>query len=194
MFVGVGSNYTVKSPLYLGTSEAAPEIVVDYRYTPIMTDVSGELPHDRIYAGSEATISAVLTRWNESVMKRLMSNPKFLGIRGKEEFGSVGSMMGYEGYAFPLWIKFPYVTKDQSTDMPPGYRFWSCVFMPDKIMPGTKAKRHQVMFQAQRASAGPESSPEDAPLPQRSSLAIGQEQTYMLYDNNLGSDNLPEID
>src|SRR5262245_7147495 len=70
--------------VYLGTAEDGPDIDITYDYEEVFFDGTGTVPHDRIYEGSEATISAVLTRWNEHTIKNLMSNPFYPGFRGLE--------------------------------------------------------------------------------------------------------------
>lgn len=192
LFVGVG-DLVNKTPLYLGTAESAPQISWRREYELVMNDLGGaRLPLDRTAQGEEATISAVLTRWNESVFSRLMSVPVYTATRGQESTqpgDDLGTVMGQEGFTFPVWITFPYAVSHAAFvgDMPPGYRFWSCINMADAIMPGTRAKKHQVMFQATRAWTA-----KSAPVGSLTESGGGALLARMvLYDNDMSG--LPDI-
>lgn len=120
----------LSAPLFLGHAERSPSIQVRPSHSPIFSDLSGQrVPLDYIYDGEEALISMDLTRFNEAVY-RLIANrgTPGLGTRGLDIPGDIGTLLGTEGRAYPLWIRFPYSAKTAFSNatngaMPGGYRF-----------------------------------------------------------------------
>lgn len=190
LFVGVG-NVSSKEPVYLGTAETAPDIDIQREYEGVPNDLGGSrLPMDRIYEGEEGMVGGVLTRWNEEVIAALMSVPDFEnGTRGLNNQFDLGTLMGSEGFAFPVWVVFPYASKPAFAGMPAGYRFWSCINMSEGIRPGTRAKRHQVLFKAQRSFTT--SSTPSVPYSVQNGVGITA-ATWRLYDHDMSG--LPDID
>jgi hypothetical protein len=136
---------------YLGTAEKQPRIVVDSQFEPLFNDMGGGTPLDYMFQGEEGVVSVVLTRWNETVLRRIRSLPSPGGIPGLNPNGDLGKFMGLEGNTYPLYIQFPYATKAAMLGMPFGYRFWSAYLQgPFEVMPGTTALRKQLIFKCTR--------------------------------------------
>lgn len=146
-----------KQPEYLGTGEEAPDVEISRSFEEVKNDLAGTvLPMDRVYEGQEGMTSVVLNRYNERVLLHCQSIRPGLADNaspGIDEVDNIGTMIGQEGWTYPLWLLFPYATlKPSMADMKPGYRFWSSFLIgPDQIKAGTRAKRVHLMFKHQRA-------------------------------------------
>lgn len=156
LWTGTGGALGANTPQYLGTFEQAPDIDIKGEWDQVMNDLSGsKLPLDRLFEGEEGMVSGVLTRFNWPTLRRLMARPRFVGTPGFNPSGDIGTYMGQEGCSYNLWCLFPYRDKafqGAAGDMPAGIRFLSAFLLsPEKIHGGTKAKKVQVVFQAQRA-------------------------------------------
>ncbi len=190
IFVGISG--TAKSPIYLGTGETAPNIDIKIEYSPVMNDIGGDrLPFDRIYEGSEADISVVLTRWNEPTVAALMSVPNAAGVRGRQTPTDLGTLMGSEGYTFPVWLLFPRSPLNAGgllaqAGMPAGYRFFSCINMGDSMQFGTRANKHHVMVHATRGWNRPGVY---NPAIVGSFNNATADTTFTLYDHNMSQIN-----
>lgn len=121
------------SPVYLGTAERTPRIEVRPGQIPVMNDIGGPVvPFDMMYSGEEAFISADLTRWNNSVLQTILGRPIVGSPPGADSFGSIGTIISYEGMGFVFYIVFPYSSKPAYSTQEAGYRFFSCyVIGPD---------------------------------------------------------------
>lgn len=158
MFAGVLPN---KKPVYLGTAEKAPLLADNYLYDPVFNDIAGQgSPLDKTWQGMTSQVSFVLTRFNYSVVHQIGAGPNFLsGLPGVGVPSHLGHPVGQSGATFPFWILFPYAANPAYPGMPGGHRFWSCTIVMRQIMPGTTAKRIQVVLEADRAFPANSRSP-----------------------------------
>lgn len=134
---------------YLGTAEVAPEITIIPVHKPVYNDLGGEVPFDQSFQGEYATISALLTRWNESVYQHLAARPRYIaGLAGTNALGDTGTLALTEGKYIGVSVFFPYTLKLAYTGMPGGYAFTSCVAIgPDKFARiGTQSRATLVNF------------------------------------------------
>lgn len=170
-FLGVGTN---NSPLYLGTSEGEPEIVLHPHFEPVMNDLAGPSePFAFQFMGEGATIHMTINRYNEATLALAQARPFKASARGTEPDGSNGALMYEESLAFSIWLLFPYATKTvfRANNMPAGYRFPVCFLEgPDRMPVGTRARKISCNFRAQRL------------------CAIGNGGvTFTLYDHNMAA-------
>jgi hypothetical protein len=137
--------------LYLGTAESPPDIDLIGGFDPVYNDLGGTvLPFDRIYEGEEAVISFVLNRYVQASLDIIQA---VIGSKtiGTDTFGDTGSIIGQEDRTFQYGMLFPYAAKALYTDMPRGYKFFSCFRIgPQGVRPGTRAKAHNLILRAQR--------------------------------------------
>lgn len=171
IFVGVGAGY---SPVYLGTAERYPKIVLRPNYKPTFADQGGEVPFDMSFQGEEGFVFADISRWNEATYAALAARPRPNGIRGSNAPGDVGTLLQAEGMTYPLWVYFPYFSKPAFAGMPAGYRFLSSyVAGPDELEPlGTTPRKIRLTWHCLRAYR----------------IIQGRESFY-LYDHNMSQLN-----
>ena len=152
------------APAYLGTCESYPQETRSPEYEALINDISGtKVPLDFAFEGESAQISMVLTRWNEPVALRLEAKPNpgtaAVGgtppsVPGTWRANDVGSLMGFEGFAWQVWLvrtfgsllanKAAYV----GTGLLPGRHYPQCiVWAPETNEEGTAPmKRHFMMY------------------------------------------------
>lgn len=135
-YVGVGAN---NAPLYLGTVEAKPMIQGQPKFEAILNDLSGAMPFDFSFLGQVEVISGIFTRYSESVWQAAIRHGTVLGTIGATD---IGTIMGLEGAARPLWIQYPYAAKTAMATSEPGrHYFQTILFDPHSIEAGTRAKK-----------------------------------------------------
>ncbi len=101
-------------PVYFGTAERYPEENRNPQYEALMNDISGtKVPLDFSWEGEDAQIALPMTRWNEQLALRMEAkpNPATTSIGGTQPSvpgswfaGDVGSLMGFEGFAWQFWL------------------------------------------------------------------------------------------
>jgi hypothetical protein len=112
IFVGVAS--TSGGPVFLGHGERAPRPRVHRHYVPYFSDLGGSrVPFDVAHAGESGSVSVVLDRWNESVLRVIedaatTGRAGNLGVRGTNDPGEMGTLMVSEGVAYPLWLRYEF--------------------------------------------------------------------------------------
>lgn len=143
------------TPVYLGTCQAAPKIRWDPAFEPIMNDISGSRkPFDFIYEGMDAMVIGDLTVFNWAVWEQIKSLPNHANPAGTQLPGDIGTMMVTEGFAYPLWVHYPYATKAAlaAAGMPAGRRFVAAWLMgPIDEDPGTKQNTFHIQFYCAQA-------------------------------------------
>lgn len=182
LWVGIAGGH---GPRYLGTGESAPDIEIKAEFEPLTADLAGgKVPFDRMFLGEEGLVSCVLTRWNWSVLRKMMARPSAdTGTPGHNVSGDVGTVMGLEGKTYPLWCQFPYQEKAFQADMPGGVHFLSAFLLsPDKIKGGAVAKRVHVVFLCQRLKLG-----DTDYVKTGTELALFQRTTFTLYDYDMSA-------
>lgn len=144
-------------PLLLGVCEESPEVNFQRQWEPLYNALGGRTPSDRSYQGTDALVRVSLTRWSEFVYSRIacVHNPA-AGVRGIEEFGSLGTLMATEGAAFALTVRLPYASVKKSyAGMPPAYRFVAASLDSDSLGPlSTKPRKLSLVFHCQRVFDG----------------------------------------
>ena len=153
------------TPTYLGTCEAYPQDNRNPQYEALMNDFSGtKIPFDFSWEGEDSQISMVLTRWNEPVALRMEAkpNPATAAIGGTPPSApgswflrDVGALMGFEGFAWQLWLvrvfgalianKAAYV----GNGMLPGKHYPQCIiWAPETEEQGTAPMKRHFMYYA----------------------------------------------
>lgn len=143
IYLGVGVGY---APLYLGTAERSPRILIRPHFADVFNDIMGQMiPYDKVFQGEDGFVLADLTRWNEAVFNAYQARPR-LGQRGTLQPGDLGSLMKTEGLAYPVWLQFPYATKPAYATQPYGYHFYAAIGEgPDELDNlGTVARRNRI--------------------------------------------------
>lgn len=124
------------SPEAFGYSERGVNIDLHPRYSPYVVDVAGEEPLDWYYSGVGGTVSSVIDFWNEDVYAAMSSYVNVSPGRGRDGPGDIGTLVGTEGAAYPLFIVFPYQGAGGKTayaDGPRGYRFYLAIVERDSL-------------------------------------------------------------
>jgi len=149
-FAGVSAS----TILYLGTCEQPPRILVDPKWKALYADIGGdEVPFEKSFMGEAGMVTGILNRWNEAVYAKCAAKPRTNATRGTWTANDVGTLMLAEAVAYPLWLHFPYASKQFGTiyNMPSGYRFLATYLAgPDGIDPGTKASKRVIAFACER--------------------------------------------
>lgn len=121
IYAGVGGALGAQTPVEVGTAEAKPTIFIYAEWDQAMNDLGGsKIPFDDSFQGEYAIIRADLTQWDETNLAKCMTRPDFTGTRGFYPFGAIGALMKTEGFAYNLWMKFPYQSKAAYTGMVAG--------------------------------------------------------------------------
>jgi hypothetical protein len=148
---------------HVGTDEGNPGLVIKITEAvePVFNDIGGtQLPTEYQHQGESATILTTLTRWNESVIARMMARPQHVARPAVGALGDIGRLYNSEGYANRLWVQFPFANKAAfGGAMPAAYRFFSVTLRDSEILPGTKAKKHRCVFEAYRVLSFTNGSP-----------------------------------
>lgn len=139
-------------PDYIGTCEFSPRIQVDKVWVPLFNDLGGPIvPFDVSYAGKQAFIAADLTRWNDEVIQRFESAPKFGEQKLSDEISDMGTLVNTEGYNITVWVVFPYQRFPAYSTMLAGYRFPAVVgLQTDHNRLGTQPRRVHLNLHAIR--------------------------------------------
>lgn len=154
------------TPEPLGTCERFPQIIDSVEYEEWYTDRGGfKKSDDLLFAGKDALVGGVLTRYRESVYRRLAESPRYgqTGIRA-DLSGDVGSMVIRERKNVVLWVQFDYggggpfavvqpLAKPVHVagSMPAGYRFPGALWRgPTRHSTGTAPKKIQFLFLCHR--------------------------------------------
>lgn len=99
-------------------------------FVPLMNDISGvQFPFDYSAQGTEAFVTLKLTRWNENILQGIQDTLGGTGLGGIDPTGTIGTLMGFENYAFNLWLMYSYgpgmiAPHGAMLSEPPGYHFW----------------------------------------------------------------------
>lgn len=187
IYVGIGGGKT--APLFLGTCESMPDKSTDRKFKPVMNDLTSQTPMDYIYAGGEeATISIVLTRWDELVATALENQPNAgrpnaLGLtapNGSLNEAGIGSVMGQEEFAFPVWLRYQFgglsPARPTMVGMETGRRYANCIlFGPDRDETGSKERKKHYIFKAFKKIVS----------------FTAQGPLYCLWDSNMGGLPVP---
>ena len=139
---------------YFGTAERCPLITIEAAYREIYADGQNQpIPADKILIGEKATITALMTRWDEDVYARMArrANPtKFLTDIGTHVRGSMlaadpGTMIIAESQWLQLYIQFPFfqMAPYQQYRLPTGYLFFGVTLQgPDEFTTiGTEGRK-----------------------------------------------------
>jgi hypothetical protein len=119
-------------------------------YKPLMNDVMAHmLPFDKSFQGEQAIISMSMSRWDYALYLR-MAQPTLGGVPGTLNFGSLGSLMIYEGFAMSIGLQFPYQAISAFSAMPRGYVFGACTMESDDLVEegGTEGQILNLTFSA----------------------------------------------
>lgn len=168
------------TPLLLGTSEQGPSRQTDRAFKNLQNDLTSQKPLDYIYAGGEeATLSFVLTWWNEAVARALEAAP-ISGLIGASNIFDQGTLMGQEGRALEVWYAWAFGGPGASLapfgqarpSMPGqegGRHYVQCLFWgPEQDETGTHERKKHMVFRAWKKFT-----------------IIGGIPTYTLFDINM---------
>ncbi len=173
-FMGVAANY---SPVFFGTTEGEPEWTTDASFEPVNNDIGGHKPIDWQFMGEEGDWSGVFSKYSEAVLRLIEAKTyRATALRGVQPFGSQGAFMGLEGHGFPMWVRFPYITKlaMRALGMPAGMHFPICFAQSTRQSAGTKYRKVHLQIHCQRL------------------FSSANGGTWALYDENMAAvANLP---
>lgn len=135
-------SFTEASPgsdtAYLGTCEQMPQPQFLWEYDQDMNDLAArKTPLDETYAGMGAMVALDLTKWDETVLRRLKSPPfygiadgtGFVGSDGITSRLARGSFSAQQGAGYTLWLVNDFWLAPQlgaPDDLNPGYYFYLC--------------------------------------------------------------------
>ena len=130
VYLGLGSSGTA---LFFGTAEGYPkhERRADLEY--LMNDVGGrKKPVDVSWQGMDASLSLVMTFWDEGMAQILENMPRFelaptASPPGTWSFSDMGTLLGFEGYAIPIWLRYNFAGKTAYANLPAGYHYLQSV-------------------------------------------------------------------
>jgi hypothetical protein len=137
---GAGSSYE-----FFGFTERGLTLSVSGQYEDVGVDYSGLMPGDVSMLGQEATLSGTFTRYNESVLIRLMSFINGVAAGFGPSF-SVGTLLQSEQVvaglvaAPPLIIYCPYGSKTEFSDMIKTFHFYN-VYISDRMSQALSVRR-----------------------------------------------------
>lgn len=118
---------------FFGTAAYVPKPRIVRAYKALPNDVMAhQLPYDRSFQGEYAVVSMSMSRW-DNALYALMAQPTLSGTPGTLGFGSLGTLMVFEGYAMKLGIQFPYQAISAFSGMPQGYIFHAAMMESDDI-------------------------------------------------------------
>ena len=154
---GGGRDITKCQPIYLGTFQDAPKILTTPQWTPIDNQLWGN-SFDMSYQGVYGDIFGELTVFNWSVLRLCQTRPNVALTEGSDNILAIGTMMVTEGYAYPLWLQYPYYQTKQvfagnavGSNAPPGYRYYAAWLLgPEEEDLGTKSNKVFVHFRCYR--------------------------------------------
>ena len=153
--VYVAAGQSEPRPVFLGHGTKAPVVTLRQRYKDIHTDFSGSgEPFDAALDSTSALVKVELVRYNENVLAAIQSygNTTNTGVRGIMQPGEIGSLVGIDRIAYPLWLVFPYALKavfnavvgglPRPNAIPPGLRFpLAFLDMGDELEQGSSQPR-----------------------------------------------------
>lgn len=133
------------TPLFFGWGESAPEPEFMPEYENVMSDLRGSRkPHDKLYEGQDARVTATMTIWDELVLQAMMAFTKS-NNPGVDGGSDIGTLMNAEKRSFMLWLVYPYAfTKSfmAAANMRGGYRFYGAMLDgPIRRSQGTKVNK-----------------------------------------------------
>lgn len=163
VYLGLGSG---NAPLYFGTCEGYPRDERKPEYEMLMNDLSGrKVPLDFCWQGETATISLVMTRWDEGMIRMLEAKPNPMGSAlsglgasnpGTWNFTDVGALAMLEGLGVPLWIRYPFAPvtvggggggRPAMGLLTPGYHYiQSIVWAPETAEVGAAPMKRHIQF------------------------------------------------
>lgn len=119
---------------FFGTAAHVPRPRILRAFKPLPNDVSGHiLPFDDSNQGQRAIISMAMSRWSYALYLQ-MAQVTAGGDPGTLNFGSLGSLMNFEGFAMQVGIQFPYQAIPAFSSMPPGYVYHGAKMASDDIL------------------------------------------------------------
>lgn len=129
LFVFVAGGGAAVGTEYLGTSERGVSVTFNYAFKPVFNDLAGPIiPFDRLMAGRDATVSGKFNRFKEQTYRHIINPTPILDSQvnsdfGVDAFGSTGTLMVQEGFAYQLLLIFPYSLSSSMEGQPKGIRF-----------------------------------------------------------------------
>ena len=138
---------------FFGTAAHCPRPRIQRAFKPLMNDVMAhQLPFDKSFQGQKAIISMSMSRWNYAMYLQMAQTTQG-GDPGSLNFGSLGTLMLFEGFAMNIGIQFPYNAIAAFSAMPKGYIFYGCTMESDDLMEegGTEGQILNLTFEATSA-------------------------------------------
>ena len=181
VYLGVGTN---RSPVFFGTCEGFPKHERRPQFMELRNDLAGRrVPLDMSFQGGDATLSLDMTVWDEGVAKGLerwqdvWGGTSATNNPGQWRFVDVGALMGLEGLAIPIWIRYPFSGTrisggpigSPSGQLPPGYHYFQGIPFP----PQTNEEGAQPMVRSYSFYIWP--------------LCNFQTQTFTLFDYDMSA-------
>jgi hypothetical protein len=160
LYVGDVSNSGALNYLFLGYCDGPVEVSLVGLMQDVNADYAGQMPADVQFMGEVAFINGTLSRYNEEVLQNMMVRAGTLdyqsqvandtGLPYMTSWGVVGSLMVWEGWAFPFVIKCPYAIKtSQSPRIPLGYTFYQTFLHENFMMPlSSRVKQPRFIMRA----------------------------------------------
>ena len=130
VWLGVGAAGTAA---FFGTAEGYPRHERRPEYEQLMNDVGGRRkPVDMSWQGMDATLSLVMTVWDEGIAQILENLPRFelssfSTPPGSWAFSDMGALMAFEGNAMQIWLAYNFAAKTAYGPLPLGYHYLKAV-------------------------------------------------------------------
>lgn len=135
------------TPRFLGHGEKAPSINFSAKWQDVITDLSGLVPMDYVYAGESARVTVDLIRFDMAVLGNIQARARSTSfptaVAGFDAPGQRGTLALVEGSAYTIWCVQSFANKSPFTGLPRGFRFPAAI-MDDENWQGGSAQALKV--------------------------------------------------
>ena len=137
--------------LYLGVTEAGPDINNQVAIEPVRSDIAGSIrPRDKMYMGEFGTLSLTFTEWKQSSMyhlERLMNDVQ--KIPGADRATDRGQLYVNGNFSYPIYFLHGHRNDPimVAQGMPRGRVYLSCIPTDFRPIRGRKANKMAVTLE-----------------------------------------------
>jgi|HubBroStandDraft_3_1064219.scaffolds.fasta_scaffold329365_1 hypothetical protein len=154
LWAGVAGSSASPQPAFIGHGERAPRVEIVQNFKPVMCDLSGDMEqYDAMFMLGHAIIEVDLIRSNIAPLFAMQAQPNPWNAvtlpAGLNAVGDVGTIMLTEGFAPPLWVRWPYSLKASMFGLPNGLHFFRTYLLgPNLHTMGTVPYKFRALFYA----------------------------------------------